>query len=81
MASIKSLCINLPIPFKDNKAVFYYHGYDDKNFNSKNGDDKFFCRNATVELKKNSISIKVENFTLTESNKNMSLDKTDLFVS
>ena len=25
----------MPIHFKDNKAVFYYHGYDDKNFNSK----------------------------------------------
>lgn len=70
---------DVTLPFKDNKAVFYYHGYDDKNFNSKNEDDEFYCRKATVELKKNSISIKVENSTLEESNKNMSLDKTDLF--
>ena len=70
---------DVTLPFKDNKAVFYYHGYDDKNFNSKNEDDEFYCRKATVELKENSISIKVENSTLAESNKNISLDKTDLF--
>ncbi len=70
---------DVELPFKDNKAVFYYHGYDDKNFNSKDEDDEFYCRKATVELKENSISIKVENSTLAESNKNMSLDKTDLF--
>lgn len=70
---------DVTLPFKDNKAVFYYHGFDDKNFNSKNEDDEFYCRKATVELKENSISIKVENSTLAESNKNISLDKTDLF--
>jgi len=70
---------DVTLPFKDNKAVFYYHGYDDKNYNSKNEDDEFFCRKATVELKENSISIKVEKSTLDQSNENISLDKTDLF--
>ena len=70
---------DVTLPFKDNKAVFYYHGYDDKNYNSKNEDDEFYCRKATVELKENSISIKVENSTLAESNENISLDKTGLF--
>ena len=70
---------DVTLPFKNNKAVFYYHGYDDKNYNDKNDDDEFYCRKATVELKDNSISIKVENSTLAESNKNISQDKTDLF--
>lgn len=70
---------DVTLPFKDNKAVFYYHGYDDKNYNSKHEDDEFYCRKATVVLKENSIYIKVENSTLAESNENISLDKTDLF--
>lgn len=70
---------DVTLPFKDNKAVFYYHGFHDNNFNGKNEDDEFYCRKATVELKENSISVKVENSTLEESNKNMELDKTDLF--
>ena len=70
---------DVTLPFKNNKAIFYYHGYDDKNYNDKNDDDEFYCRKATVELKDNSISIKVENSTLAESNENISQDKTDLF--
>lgn len=74
-----ALIEDVTVPFKDNKAVFYYHGYEDKNFNNKDEDNEFYCRKAIIELKKNNVSIKVENSTLEESNKNISLDKTDLF--
>ena len=70
---------DVTLPFEDNKTFFYYHGYDDKNFNSVNEDDEFYCRKATIELKEDSVFVKVENSTLEEANNYISQDKTDLF--
>lgn len=64
-----ALIDNVTLPLENDKAIFYYH--DENN-------DEPYCRKATIELKENSISIKVENSTLEEVNKNPSLDKTDL---
>lgn len=52
---------NTVIPIENNKAEFYFQGYEDKNYNSKQDEEEHFYRKATIELKDNSINIKVEN--------------------
>ena len=58
------------VPFKDNKAVFYYYG-------NKYASDELYCRKATIELKENKISIHIEDTTREEANSNFSIDGKD----
>ena len=65
---------DITLPLEDDKAIFYYNGYDDKNFNEKHEDDEAYFRKATLQLSENSISIKIEDISSEESSKNKSLN-------
>ena len=38
------------ISFKDGKAIFFYQGYQDKNFDGNETEDEKYIRKATIEL-------------------------------
>lgn len=48
------------ISFKDGKAVFYYQGYDDKNYDGKQTEDEKFMRKATIELASDGVNVIIE---------------------
>ncbi len=68
---------DITLPLKDNKATFYYQGFDDKNFNSKEEQGEHYIRKATIQLLKDNVTITVENATSKELSENITLDKTD----
>ncbi len=49
------------IPMKNNKAVFYYQGYNDKNYNAKQDDGEHYYRKATIQLNNDNIVMRIEN--------------------
>ena len=57
---------NVVVPMENNKAVFYYQGYDDKNYNSKQDEGEYYYRRATIQLNTESININIENITSSE---------------
>lgn len=57
---------NTVIPIENHKAEFYFQGYDDKNYNSKQDEGEHFYRRATIQLENTSINIKIENVTASE---------------
>ena len=48
------------IPFEDGKAVFYYQGYYDSNYDDKLSEDEKYIRKATIELNNNGVNVTVE---------------------
>lgn len=57
---------NVVVPIKNNTAVFYFQGYDDKNYNSKQDNGEHYYRKATIKLENDTIVIKVENISDSE---------------
>ena len=47
------------IGLTDGKAIFYFKGYDDKNFDSKYSEDEKYIRKATITLDENGVSVDV----------------------
>ena len=66
------------VPIKDNEAVFYYQGYEDKNYNNKNDNDEHYCRKATIKLGENKIIVNIEDCDGEELSKNIQQDISDL---
>ena len=62
------------VPIKDNEAVFYYQGYEDKNYNNKNDNDEHYCRKATIKLGENKIIVNIEDCDGEELSKNIQQD-------
>ncbi len=48
------------INFSNGKAIFYFEGYDDKNFDSKFTEDEKYMRKATIMLDENGVNVDVE---------------------
>lgn len=71
---------DVTLPFKDNKAVFYYQGYNDSNYNGVHDEGENYYRKATIELMTNGgVTVKVEDTTAEESRDNMQLNKSHEF--
>lgn len=56
------------IAFNNGEAIFYYQGYDDKNFDSKQTEDEKYIRKATIKLLDNSVDVVVEDVNSIDSN-------------
>lgn len=69
------------LPLKNKQAVFYFEGYDDKNFNEINEKNEYYCREAIIQLKDSSILVKVEKSSGCASITvdNLDLDKSEQF--
>ena len=55
------------IPFKDGEAIFYYQGYNDKNYDNKNTEDEKYIRRATIELVDSGVNVIVEDVSSIDS--------------
>lgn len=67
---------DVTIPFSEGKGTFYFQGYDDSNYNNVNEDDEHYSRKGTIELKDNTVVIKIEEVESGEISKDIQLDKT-----
>ena len=69
---------DVTIPFSEGKGTFYFQGYKDANYNNVNEDDEHYSKKGTIELKDNSVIIKIEDTTSGEISENIKLDKTSI---
>lgn len=56
------------INFSNGEAIFYFEGYDDKNFDSKNTEDEKYIRKATIKLDENGVNVNVEDVKSLDNN-------------
>lgn len=56
------------ISFENGKGIFYYQGYDDKNFDSKQTEDEKFIRKATIVLADDGVNVIIEDVNSIDSN-------------
>ena len=56
------------ISFKNGKGIFFYQGYDDKNFDEKQTEDEKYIRKATIELTDNGVNVIVEDVNQIDTN-------------
>lgn len=56
------------ISFKDGKGVFFYQGYDDKNFDGNETEDEKYIRKATLELSDSGVNVIVEDANQIDTN-------------
>lgn len=66
---------DVTVPFENNKAVFYYSGVDDLNYNSVIEENEHFYRKATIQLRENDIIVTVQDVTPEEHSNNLRLEK------
>ena len=59
---------DLTIDFFNGKGIFYYQGYDDKNFDGIETEDEKYIRKATITVDKNGVTVKVEDVTSIDNN-------------
>lgn len=56
------------IAFLNGKGIFYFEGYDDKNYDGKQTEDEKYIRKATIELTDDGVNVVVENVTSIDNN-------------
>lgn len=66
---------DVALPIENNKAVFYYSGVDDSNYNNVIEDNEHYYRKAILELKDNEVTVTVEEVTAEEYSNNLNLEK------
>ena len=66
---------DVALPIENNKAVFYYSGVDDSNYNNVIEDNEHYYRKAILELKDNEVTVTVKEVTAEEYNNNLNLEK------
>lgn len=63
---------DVSLPLNQNKATFYYQGYEDKNNDGKESDDEKYIRKATIQLNDSSVDVIVEDVDDLNSNYDVS---------
>lgn len=66
---------DVALPIENNKAVFYYSGVDNSNYNNVIEDNEHYYRKAILELKDNEVTVTVEEVTAEEYSNNLNLEK------
>lgn len=56
------------ISFKDEKAIFFYQGYQDKNFDGNETEDEKYIRKATIELTDDGVNVVVKDVNEIDAN-------------
>jgi len=56
------------ISFENGKGIFYFQGYDDKNYDNIETEEEKYMRKATIELADNGVNVIVEDVTSIDSN-------------
>ena len=56
------------VPFKDGKGIFFFQGYDDKNYDDNDKEDEKYMRKATIDLTNDGVNVIVEDVNKIDAN-------------
>ncbi len=69
------------LSFSNGEAIFYFEGYDDKNYDSKYTEDEKYIRKATIKLVENGINVNVEDVKTIDRNYTVLNDPSFVYIT